>query len=48
MDVIFYLLFVCTLIIFIRTRKNQVEETMKTKSEKSSYSEQVKTDNFCI
>jgi len=32
-----YLLFVFTLIIFIRTRKIQVDKTMKTKSEKSSY-----------
>ena len=34
--VISYLLFVFTFIIFIRTRKNQVEKTIKTKSEKSS------------
>jgi hypothetical protein len=33
MDVITYLLFVFTLIIFIRTWKIQVEKTMKTKSE---------------
>ena len=31
MHVISYLLFVFTFIIFIRTRKNQVEKTMKTK-----------------
>ena len=36
MYVISYLLFVFTLIIFIRTRKNQVDKTMKTRSEKSS------------
>jgi hypothetical protein len=34
MDVISYLLFVFTLIIFIRTRKDHVEKTMETKSEK--------------
>ena len=36
MDLISYLLFVFTLIIFLRTRKNQVNKTMKTRSEKLS------------
>ena len=39
MDVISYLLFVFTFIIFIKTQKIQVEKTMKTKLEKSSYCE---------
>jgi hypothetical protein len=36
MAVISYLLFVFTLIIFIRTRKKQVEKTMKRNKKKSS------------